>query len=47
VSVLVDYFAHNAAHYKPGSAKVRFTHIRAFCSFLVVEGELDASPMEV
>jgi site-specific recombinase XerC len=42
---LVDYFDHSAATVAPGTALTRFNHLRAFCSFLVGEGELPASPM--
>lgn len=42
---LVDYFAESAATVAPGTAMTRFKHVRAFCSFLVAEGELSASPM--
>jgi site-specific recombinase XerC len=42
---LVDYFDHSAATVAPGTALTRFKHLRAFCSFLVGEGELPASPM--
>lgn len=42
---LVDYFAHSAATVAAGTALTRFKHLRAFCSFLVAEGELPASPM--
>lgn len=44
-AALVDYFAHSAATVAPGTALTRFKHLRAFCTFLVAEGELEASPM--
>jgi site-specific recombinase XerC len=42
---VVDYLASCAETNKPGSVLTRFRHIRTFCSFLVAEGELPASPM--
>jgi len=42
---LVDYFAHSSTTLAPGTALTRFKHIRAFCTWLVAEGELPSSPM--
>jgi site-specific recombinase XerC len=42
---LVDYLDHSAATVATGTALTRFKHLRAFCSFLVAEGEVNVSPM--
>ena len=42
---IVDYLADSAATVKPGTALTRFKHLRAFCAFLVAEGDLAISPM--
>jgi site-specific recombinase XerC len=42
---MVDYLDHSAQTVAPGTALTRFKHLRAFCSFLVAEGEVSTSPM--
>lgn len=44
-ATLVDYLGHSAETVKPGTALTRFKHLRAFCSFLVAEGDVATSPM--